>query len=101
MLTRVVIRNQSFCITSTFHSFSGGIAACGAFLLLISIVGLIGAVRHHQVMLFFYMIILFGIFIVQFSVACACLAVGTEKELEYAKKVRGRGHFLAAVAKKR
>lgn len=31
----------------------GGIIACGVFLLLIAIVGLIGAVRHHQVILFF------------------------------------------------
>lgn len=31
----------------------GGIIACGVFLLLISIIGLIGAVKHHQVLLFF------------------------------------------------
>ena len=27
----------------------GGITACGIFLLMISVIGLIGAVRHHQV----------------------------------------------------
>ena len=27
----------------------GGITACGIFLLIISVIGLIGAVRHHQV----------------------------------------------------
>lgn len=31
----------------------GGILACGVFLILISILGLIGAVKHHQVVLFF------------------------------------------------
>lgn len=31
----------------------GGIIACGVFLLLVAIVGLIGAVKHHQVLLFF------------------------------------------------
>lgn len=31
----------------------GGILACGVFLILISILGLAGAVKHHQVMLFF------------------------------------------------
>jgi tetraspanin-13/31 len=62
----------------------GGIAACGVFLLVIAIVGLIGAVRHHQVMLFFYMVVLSVIFILQFSIACSCLAVGEEKEIEYA-----------------
>jgi tetraspanin-13/31 len=64
----------------------GGIAACGVFLLVISIIGLIAAVRHHQVGLFFYMIVLLVIFVIQFSVACACLAVHEEQELHYAKK---------------
>lgn len=31
----------------------GGILACGVILILISILGLVGAVKHHQVMLFF------------------------------------------------
>lgn len=31
----------------------GGILACGVILILISILGLIGAVKHHQVLLFF------------------------------------------------
>jgi len=58
----------------------GGIAACGVFLLLISIVGLVGAVRHHQVCLFFYMVILFLIFFIQFAVACACLALSNKQK---------------------
>ncbi|KAI0238710.1 Tetraspanin-31-A [Lamellibrachia satsuma] len=56
-------------------SLMGGLIACGVILLLIAIVGLVGAVRHHQVFLFFYMIILFLLFLVQFAVACACLAL--------------------------
>lgn len=31
----------------------GGILACGVILILISLLGLAGAVKHHQVMLFF------------------------------------------------
>ncbi|CAL1298542.1 unnamed protein product, partial [Larinioides sclopetarius] len=31
----------------------GGIIACGVFLFLLSLMGLIGAIRHHQVLLFF------------------------------------------------
>jgi tetraspanin-13/31 len=31
----------------------GGILACGVFLILISSLGLIGAIKHHQVVLFF------------------------------------------------
>ncbi|XP_053612303.1 tetraspanin-13 isoform X2 [Plodia interpunctella] len=58
----------------------GGILACGIFLILISLLGLAGAVKHHQVMLFFYMVILFMLFLVQFSVACACLAVNSDQQ---------------------
>jgi len=58
----------------------GGITACGIFLLLISVVGLIGAVRHHQVLLFFYMVVLFLIFLIQFSVSCAALAINEADE---------------------
>jgi len=58
----------------------GGIIACGVFLLLIAILGLIGAVKHHQVLLFFYMIILFLLFLVQFAVACACLAISNNQQ---------------------
>ncbi|KAG8201146.1 hypothetical protein JTE90_028809 [Oedothorax gibbosus] len=62
----------------------GGIIACGVFLFLLSLMGLIGAIRHHQVMLFFYMLILFLLFIIQFSIACACLAVTTEQQHQIA-----------------
>ncbi|KAI5642708.1 tetraspanin family domain-containing protein [Phthorimaea operculella] len=64
----------------------GGILACGVFLFLVSFLGLAGAVKHHQVMLFFYMVILFLLFLVQFSVACACLAVNGEQQGMLAKQ---------------
>lgn len=64
----------------------GGVIACGVFLLLLSLVGLIGAVKHHQVLLFFYMVILFLLFVVQFSVACACLAMTEDQERELARQ---------------
>jgi len=60
----------------------GGIVACGVFLLFIAIVGLYGAFKQHQVALFFYMVVLFSIFVIQFSVACASLAASTEDELQ-------------------
>jgi len=65
----------------------GGIVACGVFLLFIAIVGLYGAIKQHQVALFFYMVVLFSIFVIQFSVACASLAASTEDELEIMKKI--------------
>lgn len=64
----------------------GGILACGVFLILISILGLIGAIKHHQVLLFFYMLILFLLFLVQFSVACACLAFNSEQQQQLAEQ---------------
>jgi len=61
----------------------GGITACGIFLLGISVWGIISAMKHHQVMLFVYMVVLFLIFIIQFSVSCAALGFpeSSEKEL--------------------
>lgn len=70
----------------------GGIVACGVFLLFISIVGLYGAVKHHQITLFFYMVVLFAIFVIQFSVACASLAASTEDELNIIKKAWDNSH---------
>jgi len=58
----------------------GGITACGVFLLLISVVGFIGAIKHHQVMLFIYMVVLFLIFIIQFSVSCAAIGINADDE---------------------
>jgi len=64
----------------------GGITACGVFLLMISVIGLIGAVRHHQVLLFFYMVVLFLIFLIQFSCSCAALAINENDEKMLIKK---------------
>ena len=58
----------------------GGMVACGVFLLFVAVLGLVATVKHHQVMLFFYMMILFVIFVIQFSVACACIGVNLEQE---------------------
>ena len=66
----------------------GGITASGVFLLFISVVGLIGAMKHHQVMLFFYMLVLFFIFVIQFSCSCAALAVGAAEQQYIIHNVR-------------
>ena len=63
----------------------GGITASGVFLLFISVVGLIGAMKHHQVMLFFYMVVLFFIFIIQFSCSCAALSVSSNDQMTIIK----------------
>ncbi|KAJ1528107.1 hypothetical protein ONE63_008021 [Megalurothrips usitatus] len=85
VLIGVAIYGQQ-CAVVTNLPIIGGILACGIFLFMISILGLIGAVKHHQVVLFFYMVILFMLFLVQFSVACACLAVNQEQQQNLAKK---------------
>lgn len=52
LLIGVAAWGKGFGIVSSIHII-GGVIAVGFFLLLIAIVGLIGAVHHHQVMLFF------------------------------------------------
>ncbi|XP_050405559.1 tetraspanin-13 isoform X2 [Patella vulgata] len=58
----------------------GSVITCGVILFFIALIGLVGSIRHHQVLLFFYMIILFLLFLLQFSLACACLAVNTQQK---------------------
>ena len=84
----------------------GGITASGVFLLFISVVGLIGAMKHHQVsfklipvlhtdkmllqvMLFFYMVVLFFVFIIQFSCSCAALSVNVADQQRIISTVSG------------
>ncbi|XP_053823653.1 tetraspanin-31 isoform X2 [Vidua chalybeata] len=58
----------------------GGAFAVGVFLLLIAGLGLLGALRHHQVLLFFYVLILGLVFLCQLGVSCACLALGRDAQ---------------------
>jgi len=46
----------------------GGILACGVILFLISILGLIGAVKHHQVLLFFVSFFMYRYQFMKFNV---------------------------------
>ncbi|RVE63114.1 hypothetical protein OJAV_G00165160 [Oryzias javanicus] len=61
-------------------SVVAGVIGVGVFLLVVAFVGLCGALKHHQVLLFFYMVILFMVFVLQFSISCACLALNTEQQ---------------------
>lgn len=62
------------------------IIACGAVLISLALMGLYGGIKHHQVTLFFYMIILFCLFIVQFAIACSCLAVNKHQQKIFAEE---------------
>ncbi|MEQ2273083.1 Tetraspanin-31 [Xenotaenia resolanae] len=80
LLIAVAAWGKGFGLVSSIHII-GGVIAVGVFLLLIAIVGLIGAIHHHQVMLFFYMVILFIVFLFQFGVSCSCLAMNQGQQV--------------------
>lgn len=52
LLIGVAAWGKGFDIVSSIRII-GGVLAVGIFLLLIAVVGLVGAVHHHQVLLFF------------------------------------------------
>jgi len=58
----------------------GGIIACGVFLLFVAVLGLIATFRQSQPLMFYYIIILSIVFILQFFISIACLGVKHEKE---------------------
>ncbi|XP_043980480.1 tetraspanin-31 [Gambusia affinis] len=80
LLIGVAVWGKGFGLVSSIHII-GGVIAVGVFLLLIAIVGLVGAIHHHQVMLFFYMVILFIVFLFQFGVSCSCLAMNRGQQV--------------------
>ncbi|XP_034027904.1 tetraspanin-31 isoform X1 [Thalassophryne amazonica] len=80
LLVIVAAWGKGFGLVSSIHII-GGVIAVGVFLLLIAIVGLIGAIHHHQVMLFFYMVILFVVFLFQFGVSSSCLAMNRGQQV--------------------
>jgi len=63
----------------------GGLIVLSLFLFLLSLLGLVGTSKHHQVMLFFYMVILFLLFLAQFSIACVLLASTSEQQRNVAQ----------------
>lgn len=68
-------------ISSIFTSWPmvGGVIACGVFIILVAILGIYGAVKHHQIILFFYMVILVFIFVILFSVSIAALSMSNHQ----------------------
>jgi len=59
----------------------GGILAVGIFLFFVSLLGIVATIKHHQVMLFFYVIILFLLFIIEFSISISCLALSHNQQV--------------------
>ncbi|XP_028607979.1 tetraspanin-31 [Grammomys surdaster] len=81
LLIGVAAWGKGLGVVSSIHII-GGVIAVGVFLLLIAVAGLVGAVNHHQVLLFFYMIILGLVFIFQFGISCSCLAINRNKQAD-------------------
>ncbi|XP_017295585.1 tetraspanin-13 [Kryptolebias marmoratus] len=79
LLIGVAAWGKWFGLVSSFGVVAGVIGV-GAFLLLVAFVGLCGAMKHQQVLLFFYMIVLFMVFVLQFSISCACLALNKDQQ---------------------
>ncbi|XP_065053564.1 tetraspanin-13-like [Rhopilema esculentum] len=75
----------------------GGVIACGVFIFLTAMLGLIGAIRHNQVLLFFYLVIMSLLFIIQLSVSIAALAVTSDQQHDILKA----GWHKAASAKEK
>lgn len=53
----------------------GGATASGVFMLLVALAGLYGTIKHHQITLFFYMVILCLIFIILFAFSIGALTI--------------------------
>lgn len=67
----------------------GGTIACGVFIMLIASAGIYGAVKHHQIVLFFFMAVMCLIFIILFSVSVAALAITSSQQKTLLKKAWG------------
>jgi len=63
----------------------GGIIACGVFLLFVAILGLVATLKQSQSLMFYYMIIIGVIFILQFFISIACLGIKKERETTLVK----------------
>lgn len=81
LLIGVAAWGKGLGVVSSIHII-GGVIAVGVFLLLIAVAGLVGAANHHQVLLFFYMIILGLVFIFQFGISCSCLAINRNTQAD-------------------
>lgn len=79
LLVGIAAWGKWFGLVSSFQVV-GGVVGVGVFLFFVALAGLIGAMKHHQVLLFFYMIILSMVFVVQFSVSSACLAINKNQQ---------------------
>ncbi|KAI3388724.1 hypothetical protein SNEBB_007353 [Seison nebaliae] len=77
------IKNASIISNFSIH---GALYGTGAFVFVLCFFGLIATCKHHQVMLFFYIIILLAVFLLQFCVAVGCLTFSTNTQKHILEK---------------
>ena len=58
----------------------GAVTAMGILLLLLSVMGFVGAAKHNQICLFFYMVLICLMFMIQFSTSIAALALDNSQQ---------------------
>jgi tetraspanin-13/31 len=62
-----------------------GLIMLSLYLLFLSVFGIVAVYKHHQVLLFFYVILLFVLFLFQFILACTYLTIRGEKKYNLLK----------------
>lgn len=62
-----------------------GLIILSIYLIILSSIGLYAVIKHHQVLLFFYGILLFILFLFQFILACTYLTIRGEKKYNLLK----------------
>ncbi|XP_013773647.1 tetraspanin-13-like [Limulus polyphemus] len=67
-------------------SIIGAVLSCGIFLFILSFVGLLGTIKHHQALLCFYMIVMALVCFMQFVTACVCLAMIDDQHYDLAQR---------------
>ncbi|KAK7944532.1 hypothetical protein WMY93_000260 [Mugilogobius chulae] len=79
LLVGVASWGRIFSLVSSVRVVAA-VLGVGCFLFLVAVMGLCGALKHNQILLFFYMIILFLVFVMQFSISCACLTLNKQQQ---------------------
>jgi len=85
MIAFILIGVPAFAYSMSYvtnYSLIGSLIGAGVFLFLFSFLGVCGALHHHQVLLFFYMVVLGLLCIIQFATSVALVAVSEEEQVK-------------------
>ncbi|KAG9260433.1 tetraspanin-31-A [Astyanax mexicanus] len=85
LLMGLAVWSRGFTLVVSVNIISG-VLMVAVVLLLVSILGFVGTLKHHQILLFCYMVLLSFVFLFQFGVSCSCFAFNREQQ----ERVLGR-----------